>query len=118
MSLAISLPRREVQLELPLFVPDKARPKAEVIPLERIRWTDEEVEHLRDGLLTHSLHQLTDGRAGAAIKAEVMEWMLSDHIHPFSFIVCCEAGGYDPVEVREGVLAILNRLDRGKSEGA
>ena len=43
----------------------------------------------RDGLLWHSLRVLADGRAGVEIKRETMEWMMSDDIHPFSFVVCC-----------------------------
>lgn len=75
------------------------------------------VDKLRDGLLWHSLRVLADGRAGAEIKRETMGWMMSDDIHPFSFVVCCAQAGYDPSGIREGVESILNRLARVKVGG-
>ena len=40
-----------------------------------------------------------------------MGWMMSDDIHPFSFVVCCaQAGCYTHRVYREGVEFILNRL--------
>ena len=79
--------------------------------------SDDEVWQLRDGLLWHSLRVLADGRAGAEIKRETMGWMMSDDIHPFSFVVCCAQAGYDPSGIREGVESILNRLARVKVGG-
>ena len=110
--------QKENQLELPLFFLDEEPKTAEVIPFEpKPEWTDDEVRQLRDGLLWHSLRVLADGRAGSEIKQETMAWVMSDEVHPFSFVVCCDEAGYDPSGVREGVKSILNRLARVKAGG-
>ncbi|MFU9929851.1 topoisomerase II [Klebsiella pneumoniae] len=113
---AVKMIQKENQLELPLFFLDEEPKTAEVIPFEpKPEWTDDEVRQLRDGLLWHSLRVLADGRAGSEIKQETMAWVMSDEVHPFSFVVCCDEAGYDPSGVREGVKSILNRLARVKA---
>ncbi|MDF4331509.1 topoisomerase II [Vibrio parahaemolyticus] len=115
---AVKMIPKETQLELPLFFLDEEPKTAEVIPFEpKPEWTDDEVRQLRDGLLWHSLRVLADGRAGSEIKQETMAWVMSDEVHPFSFVVCCDEAGYDPSGVREGVKSILNRLARVKAGG-
>lgn len=102
----------EFQMELPLFFTDERKEKktAKVIPFEvRIKWSLEEVNQLREGMLSNYLRLLTDNRASSAAKQETMEWMKSDAIEPFSFITCCLASGCDPEIVRDGVIAFLNR---------
>ncbi|EGQ7672326.1 topoisomerase II [Vibrio cholerae] len=115
---AVKMTQKESQLELPLFFLDEEPKTAEVIPFEpRLEWSDDEVKQLRYGLLWHSLRVLADGRAGTEIKQETMEWMMSDEVHPFSFVACCGEAGYDPSGIREGVKSILNRLARVKAGG-
>lgn len=115
---AAKLLQNESQLELQLFFLEEMPKTAEIIPFEqKLEWSDDEVWQLRDGLLWHSLRVLVDGRAGAEIKRETMGWMMSDDIHPFSFVVCCAQAGYDPSGIREGVESILNRLARVKVGG-
>ncbi|HFU9990326.1 TPA: hypothetical protein ACH7RP_003925 [Escherichia coli] len=98
---AVKMIQKENQLELPLFFLDEEPKTAEVIPFEpKPEWTDDEVRQLRDGLLWHSLRVLADGRAGSEIKQETMAWVMSDEVHPFSFVVCCDEAGYDPSGVR------------------
>ena len=54
---------------------------------------------------------------GPDIKKENLEWMMSDDIHPFSFLVCCRLAGYDPEGIRDGIHSILKRLKQ-KDAGA
>lgn len=113
---AVKMIQKGNQLELPLFFLDEEPKTAEVIPFEpKPAWNDDEVRLLRDGLLWHSLRVLADGRAGSEIKQETMTWVMSDEVHPFSFVVCCDEAGYDPSGVREGVKSILKRLARIKA---
>ena len=115
---AVKMIQKESQLELPLFFLDEEPKTAEVIPFEpRLEWSDDEVKQLRYGLLWHSLRGLADGRAGTEIKQETMEWMMSDEVHPFSFVASGGEAGYDPSGIREGVKSILNRLARVKAGG-
>ena len=115
---AVKMIQKGNQLELPLFFLDEEPKTAEVIPFEpKPAWNDDEVRLLRDGLLWHSLRVLADGRAGSEIKQETLTWVMSDEVHPFSFVVCCDEAGYDPSGVREGVKSILKRLARIKAGG-
>ncbi|ECU8224415.1 TPA: topoisomerase II [Salmonella enterica] len=115
---AVKMIQKENQLELPLFFLDEVPKTVEVIPLEsKSEWTDDEIRQLRDELLWHSLRILADGRAGSEIKQETMDWVMSDDVHPFSFVLCCNEAGYDPSGIRDGVESILNRLARVKAGG-
>lgn len=107
------MPPGGAQLELNLFVPSKQTSTALIIPFEpRIDWSDKAVSDLREGVLHHSLRVLADGRVGKVAKVEAMNWMMSDEIHPFSFVVCCSEFGYVPAEVRERTLDMLARLEK------
>ncbi|MFC6674313.1 topoisomerase II [Marinobacterium aestuariivivens] len=113
----LSLPiyREEVQLELDLFGSTEPSKPAKVIPFEpRFEWDEKAIFELREGLLWHSLKVLADGRAGEGIKQETMEWLMSDDIHPFSFVVCCSELGYLSSELREQTLAVLHQQERAK----
>jgi hypothetical protein len=105
-----------VQLELDLFgSPEPAR-SADIIPFEpRFEWTEKAIEELREGFLWYSLRVLADGRAGEGIKQETLEWMMSNDIAPFSFVVCCSELGYAPATLREQTLDVLRRLERRKA---
>ena len=107
------VPLGGTQLELSLFAPSEQTPTALIIPFEpRVDWSDKAVTDLREGILHHSLRVLADGRVGEIAKVEAMDWMMSDEIHPFSFVVCCSEFGYVPVEVRERTLNMLARLEK------
>ena len=75
----------------------------------KYEWSDDDIEKVREGILREALHSLTDGRQGKESKDETIEWMLSDDIAPFSFVVCCRSENLMPERVREGVNAILRK---------
>lgn len=75
-----------------------------------ITWSDQDIEFLRDGLLKKTLSDLCNHRAGPDVKREALQWMLSDEIHPFSFIVCCMSAGLDSDELRSKALYTLNKI--------
>lgn len=112
--LKLPLPE-EIQLELDFSGSSEPAHTAEVIPFEpRFEWSEQAITDLREGLLWHSLRVLADGRAGEGIKQETMEWLMSDDIQPFSFVVCCSELGYSPVELRDQTLDVLKRYERRK----
>ena len=106
----VANPQESPQLELDLFVPSEQTHTAKVIPFEpRFEWDESSIFALREGLLWDSLRVLADGRAGEAAKQEAEDWMMSDEIHPFSFVVCCNELGYVPAELREQTLDLIQR---------
>lgn len=108
-----------VQLELELFGSPEPKRSANIIPFEpRFDWDEQAIRDLREGFLWHNLRVLADGRAGEGIKQETMEWLMSDDIAPFSFVVCCSEFGYAPVTLREQTLDVLNRLERRKAKNS
>lgn len=97
--------RKYEQLDLFLDFSEKSGESVQV----KYDWTDEDIEKLREGILMEALHSLTDGRQSEASKAETIEWLKSDDIAPFSFVVCCRSEGLIPSRVREGVNEILRK---------
>lgn len=111
----IAFPWRGAQLELLFSFPEgngNESQSAQILPFPRPEWSDEEVDRLREVLLHQSLRMLTDGRCGAEVRQDVLEWMASDEVHSFSFVTCCEDAGCDPSELRAGVWAVLRRHER------
>lgn len=105
-----------MQLELDFFGSPEPAYTAEIIPFEpRLEWSEQAIMDLREGFLWHSLRVLADGRAGEGIKQETMEWLMSNDIHPFSFVVCCSELGYAPATLREKTLDVLNRRKKSES---
>ncbi len=104
------------QLSLPLFFSDKAT----VIPFPQMRndaqantyeWTAQEISQIREMLLMDSLRNLTDGRA-TLVKTEVMDWMMSDELEPFSFRTCASDMGFDYIEIRVRVLRMIHLIEK------
>lgn len=75
--------------------------------LPKITWSDEDIEGLRESLIYQSLAQLSTKRSAEEMKQDIMDWVHSDDMHPFSFIVCCKAIGLDYETLREGVINIV-----------
>jgi hypothetical protein len=98
------------QLELD-FVENPSKPQtAEIIPFEpRTEWSDQAITDLREGLLWDNFSRLLDGRAGYVSKRDVMDWLMSPDITPFSFVTCCWDLGYSPVSLREKTLDLISR---------
>lgn len=77
-------------------------------------WTTDAISCLREAVLMDTLRNLTDGRATTA-KAEAMDWMMSDEIHPFSFRVCANEMGMDHIEIRTRVLRMIDSIEKNWS---
>lgn len=88
------------QLELPFVIES---------PDEESSWTDDEVERLRIYVLKKSLSSLIDGRVCLKARTESLVWLMDNSIHPFSFLVCCEAMDVNSIKLREMVVEILKR---------
>jgi hypothetical protein len=74
-------------------------------------WTDAGVAKLRITVLEDALVRLAKPRIPPEERAELMAWLRSDHLAPFSFLACAASCGLDHEELREGVLALLSRED-------
>lgn len=88
------------QLPLILGLPDEET-------VVKYDWTDDDIEKLWKGILMGALKALDDGRNSLRRKQETIDWIMSDDIAPFSFVVCCYSEGLIPERVREGVNAML-----------
>lgn len=80
------------QLELELQLPTQE---------EFLTMTDEAIASLREELIHRAFHSVVDGRVSKAIRREWIDWIGSDLIHPFSFVVCAIETGVNPQELRE-----------------
>lgn len=106
------------QLSLPLtFLPEPPEVTPPACPsamdtLEAVTWTEEEVATLREGVLVNALTSLAKGHMKAAARRELMEWLDSDALEPFSFNVCTLTTGRDPEILR----AAIHRIVDGKTE--
>jgi hypothetical protein len=72
-----------------------------------VRWNDAAVTQLRAAVLTDSLGRLRRCATESATHREILTWLRSDAVHPFSFVVCARSCGCDPRALRDGVLAAL-----------
>jgi hypothetical protein len=98
------------QLELDFVEVQSKTQTAEIIPFEpRTEWSDQAITDLREGLLWDNFRLLLDGRAGQIAKCDVMDWLMSSDITPFSFVTCCWNLGYSPVSLREKALDLIRR---------
>ena len=102
------IPFRREEFQFDFFIHQK--PASKVLLFEPIKWTDDEMDTLRDRLLEKSLADLVKGRKyrGVSYYQEVLDWVMSDSEHPFSFNVCCTQAGFYPHLVREAVLDQIN----------
>lgn len=107
------------QLALDFFSVSEPIQTAKVIPFGlRTEWDDSAVKSLRDSLLWHSLRILEDGRAGQTAKRDVLDWIVSEELHPFSFNICCAEVDLDPEQLRERLIDMLARNKRKQERGA
>lgn len=96
-------PTTFVQLEFELIIPTDE---------EFLEMTDEDIFEFRSGLLSRALRAVIDGRVSKASRREWWEWVASNEIAPFSFLVCVlEAGEgvVNPQELREVFASFVRR---------
>ena len=86
-------------------------------PSGPVRWNVAAIAHLRAAVLSDALGRLRRTRADTATHREIRAWLLSDAIHPFSFVVCAGSCGCDPQALRDGVLGALAPNDTPSRAG-
>jgi hypothetical protein len=74
-------------------------------------WTDSGVAKLRITVLEDALSRLAKPRLPPNEQAELLAWLRSDLIAPFSFLACAASCGLDHEALREGLLAVLSGQD-------
>lgn len=77
-----------------------------------IGWTESNIMRLRSKLLITTVREIADRRNAKKIAIEAWRWILSDEIHPFSFLVCCESEDLDALKMREGLVSLYRTLMR------
>lgn len=102
------------QLSLSLaFAPDpevaSPRRRSAVATLEAVTWTEEEVVTLREGILVNALTSLAKGHMKSEARRELMEWLDSEELEPFSFNVCALNTGRDPEILRAAIHRIMEK---------
>ena len=101
---------REIQLPLELSAPTPSSASA----LSQFAWTDQQIDALRDGLLTSQLRLLNDTRITPRLRAELIAWVAAPKRNPvalkhapLSFQACCLSAGVDFEEMRERTLYVV-----------
>jgi hypothetical protein len=76
-----------------------------------LAWSGTDVRALRFGLLVDAIKALENPRVGADTRSDLLDWIESDEMTPFSFRVCCLAEGLNPDNLRD----LLNfRFKKGR----
>lgn len=76
----------------------------------RVEWSQEGITLFRKRLLHESLRQLADRRVSIQTRMEIIEWVKSDVIEPFSFVVCVRESGFDVNALRDRLNRLLTRF--------
>lgn len=112
-----SLAERWGQLSLSLEVSQKiaeeilsARP--DLGAPEVFEWSDEDLVVMREGVLVSALTSLAKGYMKASARRELMEWLDSEELEPFSFNICALATGRDPEILRSAIHRSLSEKNR------
>lgn len=106
-------------------------PETALCGLEKVTWTDSEIDDLHEGILHYSL-RLLQSKGNEKEKKEVLRWifapeakvatlndihgksvevLLPQYATPFSFEMCCALCNYNPEKVQDELSAILDALD-------
>ena len=56
-----------------------------------IDWNHSDIYRLQKAVIKQTLREIGDQRRSNAMRKEVLRWLMSDDVHPFSAIVCCQA---------------------------
>jgi hypothetical protein len=75
------------------------------LEFQRGLWSEAEVQSLRAGILRKAIKTLAHPRVAPKTRGDLLDWIDSDQIAPFSFRVCCLTEGLDPDRLREMLTA-------------
>lgn len=56
-----------------------------------IDWNHSDIYRLQKAVIKQTLREIGDQRRSNAMRREALRWLMSDDVHPFSAIVCCQA---------------------------
>lgn len=75
------------------------------------QWTEKELWLLHACFLEDQLKQIVDGRVADTTAEEIWNWVWTDEERPFSFRVCTELVGGNPLNLREQF--VLSAMQNG-----
>lgn len=93
-------PFEYVQMEFDLVIPE-----IEI----RNSFSEEEILGIRKGMLAKGMQAILDFRASRETRLEWWEWVMSNDIAPFSFVVCALESDVNPVELRSSFVNMVQR---------
>lgn len=94
---------------------DANKPNSLVNEFVHSELTTDDVVSLHLQFLELSVHQYLHKMASAALCGDILEWMLSENVGPFTFRTCCQIVGIDYRAFRSRVNEEFD--DRVRSEG-
>lgn len=97
------------------FLDRTSKPKS-IEQRRKVDFTDDDVAKLHRSLLEQSLHVLKDERAGDAVKKDVMLWVESDDVTPFSFSVCCVHAEVNHLKLRDSLRDLIWRSEKKQAK--
>ena len=77
---------------------------------EELLWSDDDIYQLRKAMLHESLHLLAHSRLSPERREELNEWLESNAVEPFSFVVCATECGYHAENLRERLHRVLAQV--------
>lgn len=79
------------------------------VPVEHIEWSENDIEKLRKVILQTTIRNLSDNRCSQVLKNECIAWVVSNDMHPFSFLVCYKSEELDYQFLRNKILFLLGK---------
>lgn len=76
-----------------------------------IDWNPSDIHRLQKAVIKQSLRELGDHRRTNAMRREAVDWLMSDDVHPFSAIVCCQAHKLNLEHLRNLVAHLVKDLN-------
>ncbi|MGP9797098.1 hypothetical protein ACT3UJ_07035 [Halomonas sp. 86] len=98
----VPFPAPNVAKPLPAEPAKRGRGRPAEVNSNDYHWTKEDIISMRVHLLVTTLDSLADPRIN---HEEMLEWIKSDELGPFTFYVCCSAAELDPDDLRDALLS-------------
>ncbi|WP_305817399.1 hypothetical protein [Photobacterium leiognathi] len=76
-----------------------------------VDWNPSGIYRLQKAVIKQSLRELGDHRRSTEMRREALDWLMSDDVHPFSAIVCCQAHKLNIEHLRKLVVHLIKDLN-------
>ncbi|WP_305831148.1 hypothetical protein [Photobacterium leiognathi] len=76
-----------------------------------VDWNPSDIYRLQKAVIKQSLREIGDQRRSTTMRREALDWLMSNDVHPFSAIVCCQAHKLDLEHLRMLVAHLVKDLN-------